>query len=261
MAAERMYKKLPAPGVRVGTTSNLFLGPDHLLKTQLSGWVEKYKRFYYVDIQAVVIERTRVYDLVLVVTGMVLVVGILLYLPLMTSAVSSSRDPEALAFGFGAFVLFGVLPFTLNLFMGPTCRVVLRTAVHEEALPSLTRIRAARKAIALLTPRIEAAQKDLEIEPLRVTPTQPGDAVSGGQPAATAKTSIIPEGQGSATVASDTQSLPPVPEERAPAAESYVGEPSAPAPSAPGPSTPSAPEPTAPTAPTAPSAPDPGQSA
>ena len=38
--------------------SNLWLGPDHIMSVRSNGYMETYKRFYFRDIQAVVIQTT-----------------------------------------------------------------------------------------------------------------------------------------------------------------------------------------------------------
>jgi hypothetical protein len=57
-----------------------------------------------------------------------------------------------------------LLLLAYHLLSGPTCICYLRTAVQFEALPSLYRIKTARKAIALLRQRIEAYQGPLPAE-------------------------------------------------------------------------------------------------
>ncbi len=43
---------------------------------------------------------------------------------------------------------------------GPTCRCTLSTAVQTQDLPSLNRVRTARKVLARIRPFIEAAQRE-----------------------------------------------------------------------------------------------------
>jgi len=50
------------------------------------------------------------------------------------------------------------LIFLINLLAGPTCVCQLKTAVHQEELPALRRLRQARKIIGRLQPLIEQAQ-------------------------------------------------------------------------------------------------------
>ena len=55
----REYRKLPGIGRDVATYSRLYLGPGHLLVVNSTGFTESYKRFYFQDIQAIVLCRTR----------------------------------------------------------------------------------------------------------------------------------------------------------------------------------------------------------
>jgi hypothetical protein len=50
-----------------------------------------------------------------------------------------------------------------NLLLGPTCVCHLKTAVQTEELPSLRRLRRARKVLARLRPLIVAAQGELTL--------------------------------------------------------------------------------------------------
>src|SRR5436305_8222975 len=61
---EREYKRLTRARPRAkfavvsAGSSSLWLGKDHLLCIDTTGYTETYKRFYFRDIQAIVIRRT-----------------------------------------------------------------------------------------------------------------------------------------------------------------------------------------------------------
>lgn len=157
------YRRLPGRGLRqIGriplarTSSRLYLGPDHLLSIDSSGYAEQYRRFYYADIQAILIRKTdlgRTWNFVWSVLA--LVSGLL-----------------ALGVGFAAAIVFAsvsaasVLSLLINLARGPTCQAHLRTAVHLEEMPSVNRLPIARKVLAAVKPRIEEAQGVLAPEVL-----------------------------------------------------------------------------------------------
>ena len=56
------------------------------------------------------------------------------------------------------------MPWVVNLIKGPTCNCYLRTAVQIKELPSLSRLKRARKVLARLRPLITAAQGALTPE-------------------------------------------------------------------------------------------------
>lgn len=148
------YRKLTRLHRTVGLLSQLWLGPDHLLHVQSTGYTESYRRFYLRDIQCLLIVHTgrRTY---LALTLLVL----LLIVAAIMAGVGSG--------GVGYAILVGAfLPFFLwNHLLGPGCRVVVVTAVHQESIPALSRLPRTRRIVAELTALIEAAQADLAAGP------------------------------------------------------------------------------------------------
>src|SRR5580698_2302749 len=63
--AQKQYQRLTRPRARAQfavvyrTRSALWLGGDHLLLVETSGFTENYKRFYFRDIQAITVQETR----------------------------------------------------------------------------------------------------------------------------------------------------------------------------------------------------------
>jgi len=135
------------------TSERLYLGVDHLLYLRNEQFSESYKRFYFRDIQALVMtESTRrntinIVLLVLAIGGSVL--------SWMIGAATDVMVAAYLQAGF--IVLFGIL-FAVNAGLGPTCTCYVKTAVHTHALASLMRVRTARKVFDLVNPLITAAQ-------------------------------------------------------------------------------------------------------
>ena len=144
--------------ISAGSTS-LWLGKDHLLSIDSTGYTESYKRFYFRDIQAFFLRKTEGQKWV----GLILAVLVgLFFFP-----AALGEGPVRIVFGTGAAIF--ALAFLLNLALGPACSCQLRTAVQVEELPSLVRIRRARKILERLRPLISAAQGELRREdiPLR----------------------------------------------------------------------------------------------
>lgn len=150
--ADRPYKRLPGRGSGVLNSATLWEGDDHLLLVESHRVSESYKRFFYRDIQAIVVCQTNAGLIISIVLAvMTLVLGI--------SAIIVGSIALGIATGF--FLLLTAISF----FAGPTCRCTLRTAVQSQPLSSLKRIRHARKALARLQPQIAAAQQQVPPAP------------------------------------------------------------------------------------------------
>jgi hypothetical protein len=139
---------------------------DHLLQVSSTGYSELYKRFYFRDIQAITIRKTG-WASVWTILFAVLILGFFL-----------------LGFdlaGVGRRVLWGIAGIFLaclvvHLRLGPACVCHIRTAVQLERLPTLRRVKAARKTINRIKPLIAEAQGQLSAEELRqrMPPESPG---------------------------------------------------------------------------------------
>ena len=52
------YRKMRASRNGIGSSSRIYLGEDHLLSVESNLSTEKYYRFYFSDIQAIIVRRT-----------------------------------------------------------------------------------------------------------------------------------------------------------------------------------------------------------
>ncbi len=167
--AETRYKRLPGKGPRRRwfiaaslSRCSLYLGDDHVLAVESNGFSEDYKRFYFSDIQAILTRRTRrgtTWSIVLALMIACSLIGALFV------KVESFRIFFWILSGtFFAFLLG-------NAFRGPTCICHIMTAVQEDQLPSLNRLRVARKVIGTLRVAIEKAQGTLSPEEVHASPT------------------------------------------------------------------------------------------
>ncbi|MEY4388128.1 MAG: hypothetical protein RLY20_3411 [Verrucomicrobiota bacterium] len=172
---ESEYIRLAKPhmksGVQVASSnrSSLWLGKDHLLCVETTGYTETYKRFFFRDIQVFTLHRT----------SRRLTLGILLSLPIVgcltivgfaisdiaQRRTTDSGDVIGLSVLGGLIVLFGV-PFILNLVRGPGCVCTLRTAVQDEEIPAIKRVQQAEKIFTRVRPLIAEAQGTLTREEL-----------------------------------------------------------------------------------------------
>jgi hypothetical protein len=133
------------PGLR----TKLYLGTDHLLLVEQLILLERYKRFYFRDIQvitATLSARWIVFGTIWAFLALVAALFFLVHHPLAVSA--------------GAFftALFG-FAFVHNLILGPTCVVRLRTAVQTHRVAPLERIRDFHQRMETIEPLIREAQR------------------------------------------------------------------------------------------------------
>ena len=152
--AEKEYRRLPGRGKSLTTVASLWLGRDHLLHLESTGFSESYKRYYYRDIQAFLIRKTatgRISNVVFGVLAAPFAAGVFL-----------ADDGLQIFLG----IMLGLVSALLlvNLALGATCVCHLRTAVQVEKLGSLTRLRKARKTLRLIRPQIESFQGTLSPE-------------------------------------------------------------------------------------------------
>jgi hypothetical protein len=164
---EKEYQRLTPARSRTTfvSRSSLWLGKDHLLCIDSSGYTETYKRFYFRDIQTVIIvisKRRVVWNWVLGPLTAIFLVLLLGSLPYTGSTGSNSNLGEIVFFAFLGFIF--ALPLLINNILGPSCVCHLRTAVQIEELPPLNRLRRARKALNRLRPFMVAAQGGLPPE-------------------------------------------------------------------------------------------------
>lgn len=175
MTAPNDYRRLPGIGYTYISRCSLWLGKDHLLAAETTFFTETYRRFYFHDLQAVVIQENRARRDWTIILGVIAgLVAALFGLILLASGLNPA-----------AWTLFALLeaPLLLGLLFnglrGPTCRCRLQTAVQAVELPSLRRLRKAERVIATLRPLIEQAQGVVTADMLRsLTATQAAPAVS-----------------------------------------------------------------------------------
>ena len=157
-AEEPKYVKLPDSGWLsvfgfVLTRASLWLGPDHLLQVKLSAInLETSQRFYFRDIQALVLVKDQRWQMANVILGILTALALLL--AGLTAQAGSPESAVALLIAVG---IIGLI-FLINLLAGPTCVCQLKTAVQQETLSSLRRLRRARRIFGQLQPLIESAQ-------------------------------------------------------------------------------------------------------
>src|SRR5262249_49800032 len=159
--ADTPYKRLTRDRVTqqfsvfTATRASLWLGADHLLLVQVSGFTETYKRFYFRDIQAITVTQTNRRSIWNWVLGVPF--GVCLIVTLSTAL--SRAEAAAVTWAIFAFIFF--LPLLINNIRGTACKCQLRTAVQTENLGSMSRVRQVQKVLAKVRPLIVAMQGEL----------------------------------------------------------------------------------------------------
>lgn len=156
---DKPYRRLPGVTYKSFGKHTLWQGKDHLLAMYSNGMLEDYRRFYYRDIQGLVITKTR----------KAAVIATVIFLLCLISAILSwhfSRDlaPWSVFFGIvsGVFLVY----LLSSLMKGPSCECRIITAVQNEPLRAVTLLRHGRKLATALKPLILASQNDMEpVEP------------------------------------------------------------------------------------------------
>jgi len=169
------YTRLPGTRRGVLLSASLWMGSDHFLLVRNSRFAETYKRFFYKDIQAILVRQAPRFSVpaywFIACVLFALTATFEQFLP------GWHRSYISLSALAGLFVWLMVE----SLFLSCTCHV--KTAVSSEELTSLFRMRSARQAVSLLSARIEAAQGTLGSDLIPSGPVQvPEIAAQPAQP-------------------------------------------------------------------------------
>lgn len=156
------YRRLKKLGGRGSFGSSYYwLGKDHLLLVEVSGYSEKYRRFFYRDIQAVVMEQTKRRLWFAIGLGLpALACLVVLFIAFTDMAPRSEPIEEYLLVGgfwVGLMLLF-LVPMMFSFLRGPGAIVSIRTAVQIFKLPGITRWKRGELLVNELTPLVLAAQ-------------------------------------------------------------------------------------------------------
>jgi len=169
------YRRLPGKKRGFGSWRTLWMGDDHLLAVNSNGYAEEYTRYYYKDIKAVIVRRTSARGVWNGVLAAALGVSIL---PLFAFVVYGTYPPGTLAsVCFTAPLLLTLL--LVNTLRGPCCRCHILMPLGASELPTLRRVRTARRILELLRPQITERQGTMaETDAVARTLSPPGEPVS-----------------------------------------------------------------------------------
>jgi len=143
----------------------LWLGPDHLLLVRSNLLAQEYRRFYFRDIQGLVVaeveDAARFYGFVMAAIAFVFTLGL----------VATDHYIWAVLCGWFATTLF------IFAWIRPLVQCVLRTRVSTQQLPTMRNVEAARKFASTLKAEIEKHQGPLPAEWVAAHPHVDGPTV------------------------------------------------------------------------------------
>jgi hypothetical protein len=142
------YKRLPGAASTWTGYHRLWLGPDHVLHVKTTTMNESYRRFFFADIQAITVRRTNLGKYFNAGFG-----GVFLLFALIGAQVPAPGWIVLLSFGAPFLMLL-----LANTALGPTCATYVRTAVQNERVPALSRVRAANRFLERVRPLVAQAQ-------------------------------------------------------------------------------------------------------
>jgi len=155
MKNHHAYRRLPGKRRTLGRRFTLWLGADHLLSVESTGYSEDYTRFYLGDIRGVLSRRTRngkLWNIFLALTTAVFALF----------ALKSGSQGVALFCGImGVCFLCATL---LNLLWGPTCVCHLLMPLGIQRLPALDREKQVVKLRNRIGPLVNAIQGSVTAE-------------------------------------------------------------------------------------------------
>jgi hypothetical protein len=156
VSRKKNYTRLPGRKNSMYRRVRLWLGPDHLLQVDSNVYSEAYQRFYFKDIQGMILRRTAAG------LGMNVLYGIIAAL----SGIVALRTSDYSNTGFFVFWLFVtglfLLLLLINTLRGPTCSCYIRTPISIQKLPSLSRLKKARRIVARISTLVEQSQGRLD---------------------------------------------------------------------------------------------------
>ena len=143
------YQKLPGARRSPFRKATLWLASDHILSIDSHRFSEEYKRYYFKDIQAIVVRQTTGS------TALTKAIEVVIVLALLALAAWFLESR-------GAAIVGGLIliPYVIGRSLGPRCVCQLITAVSSDKLPSLDRLRTAERALRIIGPLVQEAQRE-----------------------------------------------------------------------------------------------------
>jgi hypothetical protein len=158
-----LYERLTPPRAGLNGWGSLWLAKDHLLHVSNAFSLERYRRWYFRDIQGFVLRRTsarmawNLFTGAIALTSLAATGGCLYAF----SIAPATTTPVLLLTVAGIFAAIGFLALAgavVNAVMGPTCTVFVQTPHGLDRISSPNRVAAFERILARLRPLLESAQ-------------------------------------------------------------------------------------------------------
>lgn len=150
------YRRLSRSfGIPIIRHASLWEADDHLLSVENMAGIERYRRFYYRDIQSIVLWESPRRWIYAAILGLIGIFVLLLALIPMAWFVNLPLLIVA-----GSFIV----PAVMQVTRGPSCNCKITTPVQSVRVPGISRLNTGMQVIQALQPRIEAAQENLPHE-------------------------------------------------------------------------------------------------
>ena len=143
------YKRL-CSGWYIFYRYTLWMGRDHLLHIATGIFTEEYKRFYFRDIQSLIVHKSKFW----LVWNFVL-----LFLAFVSALLSFVNDDIERLVGAMIAILLAMIVL-ISFVRGPGCVCYIQTAVQQQKLRSISRINKAQKIMDSLKPVIHKSQQE-----------------------------------------------------------------------------------------------------
>ncbi len=157
------YKKFPSKHKKFIGNDCLWFGDDHLLLVESTGISENYKRFYFKDIQAVNILKTRSNSIKTILLGILL--GLSIFLTLLTFEAGNLSSPMFIFWAASSLIF--LFMFIWFFRKGTSCRCFMYSSVQKEKLTPVNTLKKATKFLDTIVPKIETRQGVLAPEALQ----------------------------------------------------------------------------------------------
>ena len=148
------YKRLTGSKRGLGKWHGLWLGDDHLLAVESTGYSEEYTRFYLKDIESFIVRRTAWGKITTAICGLF----VLIFAVGTASSYLAHGETAPGFFVNGTFGGFFLLLLLWNLFRGPTCRCYISVPLGIEKLEAIDRLKKHAKVLRRIRPLITERQ-------------------------------------------------------------------------------------------------------
>ena len=169
-ATKQPYERLTRPRLGLNGMGSLWLGSDHLLLVTNTLAVERYRRWYFPDLQALVMRKNAarmIWNIILGSVAFLLLAGAVACV-IGSGSASLSDDIIALYVMAAVLGILGMVFVTagaINFVMGPSCTLFIQTPHGLERLSTPNRVAGVEKLTARVQPLLLAVQSNQGVQP------------------------------------------------------------------------------------------------